>query len=124
MRFSFIRHTPLYNTENGLYRELTKKLGYITLSSDANEGFYGYGLDKQNSKVLFCTTKQPLPNIFQCTAFKKHSTFLMSQNHENLQFLKIFMFLPSSLNRKRTFSNTTIMLIYIQLTSVMNNSSF
>ena len=124
MRFSFIRHTPLYNTENGLYRELTKKLGYMTLSSDANEGFYGYGLDKQNSKVLFCTTKQPLPNIFQCTAFKKHSAFLMSQNHENLEFLKMFMFYHRPWIVKRTFSNTTIMLIYIQLTSVMNNSRF
>ena len=29
--------TPLYNTENGLYRGLTKKLGNITLRGDLNE---------------------------------------------------------------------------------------
>ena len=56
--------TSLYNTQNGLYRGFTKKLGYITLRGDADESFYSYGFDKQNSKVLFCTTKQPLPNIF------------------------------------------------------------
>ena len=70
--------TLLYNTENGLYRGLTKKLGHITLRGIVNESFYNYGYDKQNSKVLFCTTKQPLPNILQCTAFKKHSAILMS----------------------------------------------
>ena len=72
--------TLLYNTQNGLYRGHTKKMGYITLRGDANESFYSYGFDKQNSKVLFCTTKQPLRNIFQCTSLKKHLAFLMSQN--------------------------------------------
>ena len=92
--------TRLYNTENRLYRGLTKKLGYITLRGDQNESFYSYGFDKQNSKVLFCTVKQPLPNIFQCTAFKKLLAFLMSQNQETFKYSKMFMFLPSTLDRK------------------------
>ena len=62
--------------------------------------FYSYGFDKQNSKVLFCTVRQPLPNIFQRTAFKKHLSFLMSQNQENLKFSKMLMLLPSTLDRK------------------------
>ena len=90
--------TPRYNAQNGLCRGLTKKLGYITLRGDASESFYRYGFNKQNSKVLFCTTKQTLPNIFQCTAFKKHSAFLMSQNQENSKFSKMFM--RSPLDRK------------------------
>ena len=36
-------YTLLYNTENGLYRGLTKKLGCITLRGDANETFFSYG---------------------------------------------------------------------------------
>ena len=91
-------YTPLYNTENGLYRGLTKKLGYITLRGDANETFFSYGFVKELSKVLYCLSKQPLPNIFQCTAFKKHVHFLMNQDQENLDFSKMFMFLPSSLD--------------------------
>ena len=85
--------TPLYNTANGLYRGLTKKLGHITLRGNQNEAFYSYGFDKENSKVLFCTVKQPLPNIFQCTSFKKHSAFLISQSQENLMFSKMFVFI-------------------------------
>ena len=94
-------------------------------------GFYSYGFDKQNSVVLFCTTKQPLPNIFQCTAFKKHSAFLMSQNHKNLEFLKMFMFLPSSLNRKediQQYNNNVnlhpVDVSYEQLKVLNNNKNF
>ena len=115
--------TPHYDTANGLYRGLTKKLVYITLRGDLNENFYSYGFCKQNSKVLFCTVRQPLPNIFQCTAFKQHLSFLMSQNQENLKFSKMFMFLPQLLIEKRKFSSIMTMSIYVQLMWVMNNSN-
>ena len=59
-----------YNTETGLYHGLKKKLGYITLRGDVNEQFFSYGCNKENSKVLFCTAKQSIQNIFHCTAFK------------------------------------------------------
>ena len=39
--------TPPFNRENGLYRGLTKKLGYITLRGNTNESFYSYGYDKE-----------------------------------------------------------------------------
>ena len=71
-------YTPLYDTENGLYRGLIRKSGYVTLRGNVNESFYSYGYYKQNSKVMLYTAKQPLSNIFQRTAFKKHSALLMS----------------------------------------------
>ena len=123
--------TLLYNTQNGLYRGHTKKMGYITLRGDANESFYSYGFDKQNSKVLFCTTKQPLPNIFQCPAFKKHSAFVMSQNQENLNSSKMFMFLPSTLDRKEFIQQYNsyvnlhpVHVSYEQLKVLNNNKNF
>ena len=59
----------LYNTETGLYQGLKKKLGYITLRG--NERFFSYEYNKESSEVLFCTVKQPIRNIFHCTAFKE-----------------------------------------------------
>ena len=57
--------TPLYNTKI-VYTEVSpKKLCYITLRGDTNESLYSYGYDKEKSTVLFCTNKQPPPNIFQ-----------------------------------------------------------
>ena len=91
---------PLYNTENGLYRGLTKKLARITLRDDKNETFYSYGFDKEKSKLLFCVNRQPIPNMFECTAFKKHTSYLLSENQEKSEFSKIFMHLPSTLDQK------------------------
>ena len=93
-------YTPLYSTENGLYRGLTKKLGYITLRVDASETFFSYGFDKEQSTVLYCVNKQPLPNIFQCTAFKKdvslcfyHLLWIVKKTYSNILTMLIFILL-------------------------------
>ena len=75
-------------------------MGYITLRVDVNEQSFSYGFDKEKSKILYCVNKQPLPKIFHCTAFKKHSAFLLNRNHESLDFSRLFMVLPSTLDRK------------------------
>ena len=40
-------YTLLCNTENGLYRGLTKKLGNIILRGDTNKTFFSHGFDKE-----------------------------------------------------------------------------
>ena len=74
--------TPLYSTENGLYRGLTKILGYITLRGNQDEGFYSYGLI--NKIQRFC--------------------FVLSNNHYstsfNVHLLKTFSFFNESKSRK------------------------
>ena len=64
----------VYNTATGLYGGLTKKLAYITLRGDPKKKFWTYGYSKETSSLLYCSLKTPLPNIFNCTAFKKHIT--------------------------------------------------
>ena len=46
--------------------------------------------------------KHPLPNIFHCTVFKQHG-FLLGENQNRAEFSKMFMFLPSTLDRKEKF---------------------
>ena len=71
---------PVYNKSTGLYGSLKKMLGHITLRRDEGECYYSYGFSKEKSTVLYCTIKDPLPNIFHCTAFKKHHGFLLDEN--------------------------------------------
>ena len=68
---------PLYNIENGYFKGLKKWLGYITIRGDPGEQFYSYGFDEEKSRILCASMKQPLPNIFQGTACKKHVPFLI-----------------------------------------------
>ena len=93
-------YVPLYNTETGLFKGLGKRLGYISLRGDKIETFYSYGYDKERSKLLYCTMKQRLPNIFQCTSFKKHKDFLIQEKLNESNESSLFLFLPSTLDRK------------------------
>ena len=47
--------------------------------------------------------KTELPNIFNCTAFKKHNSFLIDQNQNQVKFSEMFLYLPSTLDRKEAF---------------------
>ena len=70
------------------------------MRGDVNERFFSYGYNKENSKVLFCTFKQPISNIFHCTAFKKHKSYLLDENQKKSNMSHLFLFLPSTLDRK------------------------
>ena len=94
---------PIYNKATGMYGGLTKKLAHITLRGDVNERFYSNGYNKEKSDLLYCMNRQPLPNIFQCTAFKQHHGFLLDENKKKSEFYKMSMFLPSTLDRKEKF---------------------
>ena len=93
-------YVPLYNKETGLFQGLGKKLGYITLRGDKNETFFSYGYDSEKSKILFCSMKQQIPNIFQCTCFKKHHQYLLNEKATDRLTSSLFLFLPSTLDRK------------------------
>ena len=88
---------PVYNTSNGLYRGITKRLGMITLRGDMKENFF---YSKEKSLILYCYMKSSLPNIFSCTVFKKPISFLMDQNENKIKSSGLFFFLLSTLDRK------------------------
>ena len=91
------------NKAVGLYGGLTKKLAHITLQEDDSDCFYSYGYLKEKSTLLYCTMKDPLPNIFHCTAFKKHHGFILDENQKKVKFSKMFLYLPFTLVRKEDF---------------------
>ena len=47
--------------------------------------------------------KHPLPNIFHCTAFKKHHGFFLDENQKKAKFSKLFLYVPSTLDKKEDF---------------------
>ena len=86
-----------------MYGGLPKDLAHKTPRGDVNERFYSYGYSKEKSALLYCVNRQPLPNIFHCTAFKQHDGFLLDKNKKKSEFSKMFLFLPSTLDRKDKF---------------------
>ena len=73
------------------------------MRGDKSETFYSYGYDNERSNLLYCSFKQPIPNIFQCTSFKKHRQYLLNEKTTDRLPSSLFLFLPSTLDRKEEF---------------------
>ena len=78
-------------------------LGHITLRGDERKRFYSYGFSKERSNLLYCSQKDPLPNTFFSTPFKKHHRFLLDENKKKSLASKMFLYLPATLDRKEEF---------------------
>ena len=98
-----IIYCPLYNLNTGLFYGITRKLALITLLGDEQEQFFSYGFSKEKSKLLFCSMKTQMPNIFSCTCFKKHKQLLIEQHENSVRQSRQFFFLPATLDRKEEF---------------------
>ena len=96
-------YVPVYNTTTGPYGGLRKKLAYITLRDDPKERFWSDGFSKEKSSLLHCTMKKPMPNIFNCTCFKKHVPLLLDENQNQAKFYNLSLYLPSTFDCKEDF---------------------
>ena len=96
---------PCYNKETGLFQGVKKTIGYITLRGDKDEVFFSYGYDEDKSKVLYCSLKQTMPNIFNATAFKKHHQLLLDEKANEKDSSSLYLFLPSTVDRKEPTMN-------------------
>ena len=70
---------PNYNVKTGVFLGVQNWLAYIMVRGDEHETFLSYGFEEEKSKILCLTFKQPLPNIFQGTSFKKHNPILLNE---------------------------------------------
>ena len=96
-------YVSVYNKATRLYGGLKKKLGQLRLRGDDQEHFFSDGYSKEKSTLLYCYLKQPLPNIFHCTALKNHHSFFGDENQKKVKFSKMFLYLPATLERKEDF---------------------
>ena len=92
-------YVPLYNTENGYFRDAKKCLADITVWGDSDKMFFSYGFDEERSKIIYSSFKHPLPNIFHGTAFKKRTKILIEEKG-TADSSKLFFLLPSTTDRK------------------------
>ena len=107
-------YVHIYNKATVLYGCLTKKLTHIALRGDANERFFSYGYSKEKSTLLYCTMNL-LPNIFYCTAFKKHHGFLLDENQKKADFSNCFYICFQLWIGKRIFCSGKSTSTYIHL---------
>ena len=81
-------YSPSYDREHGKFLGVKECLAYIMIRGYEEECFYTYGYDSKKSSLLYCYSKQLMPNIFKGTAFNCHNLLNVAENRVCLS--KIF----------------------------------
>ena len=81
---------PENDVVSGQFLELVETLAYLTVRGDERGSFFGYGHDKDNSKILYSVHKTKIPNYFNAIIFDRH------KNSIRLELFQIQIFLKHS----------------------------
>ena len=92
-------YVALYDNNDGRFLGVKETAGYVMLRGDWDETFWTYGFNVEKSSLLYCYSKQPMPNVFKGTAFNVYSNEMLSERDRN-EYSKIFFYLPSITDRK------------------------
>ena len=93
---------PIYDTTTGQFFGVKETLGYIMARNELEESFLTYGYSAEDSAILFCYSKQPMPNIFRSAAFNAHK--LQTYADSSTQMSDVFFYLPSITDRKESIN--------------------
>ena len=91
-------YSPSYDREHGRFLGVKETLAYIMIRGYKDETFYTYGFDPQKSTILYCYSRQLMPNIFKGTAFNCHNLLSVAEGKPTSS--NLCFFLPSITDRK------------------------
>ena len=72
------------------------------LRNDEHETFFTYGYSAEHANILFCYSKQCMPNVFKATAFNTRKLQNIAEAKEGRS--DIFFYLPSITDRKESIN--------------------
>ena len=108
---------PMYDNTTGRFLGVKETLGYIMLRNKPEETFLTYGFSAKHSGILFCFSKQPMPNIFRGTSLNSHKLQTFAGNKSKRSGL--FFYLPSITDRKETINRYKDQVSLVPVTSTI-----
>ena len=112
---------PMYDNSNGQFLGVKESLGYIMIRNEEDETFLSYGYSTEHSAMLYCHSKQTMPNIFRGTAFNTHklTTYLENKAVKS----NICFYLPAITDRKEAVNKYKDMVSLVPVTSTIKEIS-
>ena len=112
-------YLPIYDTVTGQFLGVKEGIGYIMVRNEAEETFLSYGFSSEHSSVLYCHSKQPIPNIFRGTSFNTHKLQTYLENRSKRSDLCFY--LPTITDRKEDISRYKSMVSLVPVTSSVSD---
>ena len=91
-------YAPDYDHKSGKFLGVKESLAYIMLRKEEQETFFTYGFSAEYASILYCYSRQSMPNVFKGTAFNTHK--LQNYAEAKAGMSNIFFYLPSITDRK------------------------
>ena len=93
-------YSPYYGREQGRFLGIKETLAYIMIRGYENETFYTYRFDPKKPSILYCYSRQLMPNIFKGIAFNCHNLLSVAESKPTLSNV-FFFFLLSRIEKKK-----------------------
>ena len=93
-------YAPDYDHQSGKFLRVKENLAYIMIRNEEQETFFIYGFSAEHASILFCCSRQCIPNGFKGTAFNTHKLQNIAEAKEGMS--DIFFYLPSITDRKKS----------------------
>ena len=108
-------YMPMYDTVTGQFLGVKEGIGYIMVRNEEEETFLSYGYSSEHSTVLYCHSKQPIPNIFRGTSFDTHKlqTYLENKSKRS----DLCFYLPTITDRKEDINRYKKMVSLVPVSS-------
>ena len=74
-------------------------VGLVTVRNDADEQFFDYRCNKDNSKLLYSTKKIKIPSSFKSTVFGMHKMQYVVGVFSGQDFSEVFFYSPSTVDK-------------------------
>ena len=91
-------YAPDYDHKSGKFLGVKESLAYIMLRNEEQETFFTHGFSAEHASILYCYSRQSLPNVFKGTAFNTYK--LQNYAESKARMSDIFFYLPSISDRK------------------------
>ena len=93
-------YSPEYCHQSGKFLGV-KELGVnIMIRNEEQESFFTYGYEAEHSSILYCYSRQCMPNVFKGTSFNTHKLHNIAEAKAGMS--NIFFYLPSITDRKES----------------------
>ena len=91
-------YAPDYYHKSGKFLGVKESLAYIMLRNEEQGTFFSCGFSAEHASILYCYSRQSMPNVFKGTAFNTHN--LQNYAESRARMSDIFFYLPSITDRK------------------------
>ena len=108
-------YMSMYDTVTGQFLGVKEGIRYIMVRNEEEETFLSYGYSSEHSTVLYCHSKQPIPNIFRGTSFNIHKlqTYLENKSKRS----DLCFYLPTITDRKEDINRYKKMVSLVPVSS-------